>query len=114
MPGRMGKQVTILVVLTQSVRAGIIVFLTVFAFAVNTPVEVTEGNRPIHGNGILNGIDVIVDGFVHALDSTGNQHITAHEPCVMDAALIAQLLDQLAGLFLRQKTAGLDSVDQQL
>ena len=114
MPGGVSQQVAVFVVLAQAVGAGSVLPLPVLAGAVQAVVEVPEGDLPVFGDGVLNGVHIIVDGLVHAFDPAGNQHVPAHEPGVVDTALAAKLFDELPGLFLREKFTGLDGIDEQL
>ena len=110
---RKGQQVTVFVVLTQAVGTGDVFLITVLPLAVQAPVEVPEGDLPVFGNGFLNGVYIIIDGLVHALDASGHHHITAHQTGIVDGTLTAQLLDQFPGLLLRQEPAGLNGIDEQ-
>ena len=109
-----GEQVAVFVVLTQTVGACLIASVPVFPLAAQIPVKIPEGDLPVLGDGLLNGVHVKVNGLVHAFDPPGNQHVPAHEPCVVDAALAAQFFNQLPGFFLREEPAGPDGVDEQL
>ena len=114
MAGGQGQQVAVFVVLTQAVGAGLIVPVPVDPLALQIEVKIAEGNLPVLSDGVLNGIHIIIDGFVHALDPSGHHHVPAHEPGVVDAALIAQLLNQLPGFLFREEAAGLHRVNEQL
>ena len=59
-PGRQGLQVAVFVVLTQAIGTDLIVLFPVASFAVNAPVEVPEGDLPVSGNGLLNGVYIII------------------------------------------------------
>ena len=83
-------------------------------FPIQAVVEIPEGDLPVFGDGVLNGVHIIVDGFVHALDPAADQYVPAHEPGVVDAALAAQLFNQFPGFLFREEAAGLDGVDEQL
>ena len=114
MAGGVGQQVAVLVVLTEPVGAGFICFFSVAALAVQTPVEISECDGFVLGNGFLDGIHIVVDGLVHALDPAGHQHIPPHQPGIVDTALVAQLLDQLSGFLFGEESAGLHRIDEQL
>ena len=112
--GGQGQQVAVFVVLTQAVGAGLIVPVPIDPLALQIEVKVAEGNLPVLGNGVLNGVYIVIDGLVHALDSSGHHHVPAHKPGVVDAALIAQLFNQLPGFLFREEAAGLHRVNEQL
>ena len=76
----MGQQVAVLVVLTQAVGAGGIVLVPVDSGAVQSPVEVAEGDLPALVNGVLDGVYIILDGLVHALHTAGDPQVLPHEP----------------------------------
>ena len=114
MAGGQGQQVAVLVVLAQTIGAGLIVPVAVDPLALQVKVKVAEGNLPVFGDGVLNGVYIVVDGLIHAFDPSGHHHVPAHEPGIVDAALIAQLLDELPGFLFREKPAGLYRVNQQL
>ena len=109
-----GQQVAKVVVLTQAIGAGGVGFFPVASFALQIPVEIAESDLPVSGDGFLNVVHIIVDTFVHALDPAGNGDVTAHEPGIVDGALITELFDELVGFFLRQVTAGLHCINEQL
>ena len=111
---RMSQKVAVFVVLAKTIGAGLVVLAAVFSFSVNTPVKVPEGNLLILGNGILNPVHIVVDGFVHALDPAGDQHISAHQIGIVHTAFFAELLDQFSGFLLREIAAGLNSINEQL
>lgn len=110
----MGQKIAVFVVLTQAVRTDLIVFFPVVSFAVNAPVEIAEGDLTIFGNGLLNGIDAVINGLVHAFYTAGYHDVALHQLGVMLVALVAQFLDQFPGFFLSQVFAGKHCVNEQL
>ena len=100
MAGGEGQQIAVFVVLAQAIGAGGIGLVPVHPGAVQPPVKIAEGNLPVLGDGLLNGIHIIVDGFVHAFDPPGDVHIPLHQLCILGAAQGAELFNQRPGLFL--------------
>jgi len=97
MTGRKGQQVTVLIILTQTVGACCVFFITVFPTSVQIPVEISEGNLPVLSDGLLDGIHIVVDSLVHAFDPAGNQHVPADQFCFVDTAFSA-VINFIAGL----------------
>ena len=98
----MGQKITVFVILTQAIGAGLIVPLPVNPLAVDAPVEVTETDLAVFGNGLLDGVYIIINGFVHAFNPPVDDQIPVHEAGVVAVALTAELVDQLPGFFLGQ------------
>ena len=78
------------------------------------PVKIPEGDLLSRGNGLLNGVYVVIDAFVHVFDPARYRHLPAEEPALVLAAQGAELADQGSGFFLGQKAGGLDRVHQEL
>ena len=112
--GGEGQKVAVLIVLVEAVGAGGIVPVPVFRLAVQSPVEVAEGDLPVLENGLLDGVHIIVDGLVHVLDPPGHHHIPADLLGLLLAAQTAELIDELQGLLLGEEPAGLHRADEQL
>ena len=59
----MGQQITVFVILAKTVGTGLVVPFPVVLLAVDPPVEVAEPNAPVGGNGLLNGIYIIICAY---------------------------------------------------
>ena len=70
-----GQQIAVIVILAQTVGTGAVFLFPEFPFAAEVPVKIPEGDLTVLGHGFLDGIYIVVDGFVHALDPPGNQNI---------------------------------------
>ena len=82
-----GQQIAVFVVLAKAIGAGFVILIAIVPLAIDAPIEVPELNLLIPSDGFLDGVYIIINGFIHALDPAGNHHVPAHQPGIVDAAL---------------------------
>ena len=81
---------------------------------VDRPLEVAEADFYASRDCRMDLVDVVVDAFVHRLDTVGDKHLPLEQPRLVHAREAFHLFDQLGGFFVGDEFGGLHRVDQQL
>ena len=114
--GIKGHKIIVLIVPCQGVGAESIPC----AVAAKAPLlahgvfKVVKAELPVCGDGAVDGVDIIVDGFVHGLDPVGHMDLAVEKLRLVYAGQCLQLADKLHGLALGNEFGGLNAVHQQL
>ena len=69
---------------------------------------------PLLGDAVVDGVHIIIDGLVHALDPVHHKDLPVELLGLVDAGQGLQLVDEGASLFVGDELGGLDTVHQQL
>ena len=109
-------KIIILIIPHQGPRADLIHLSAMlrFPFHVHIPLEILEGDLLLLGNGIMDLIDRIVNGFIHGFDPVRHINLPGKLTCLMNAGQSFDFPNQRFCFFLRDESGGLNCINQQL
>ena len=81
--------------------------------AVNIVVEVAEDDLSLLVDGVMDGVDVVIDALIHALHPAGYKDLPLQGLGAIGRGLLLQFVDELMAFLHRDKPTGLHRVHQQ-
>ena len=76
-------------------------------------VKVAEGDLPLFVDGVMDGVDVVIDALIHTLHPSGHKDLPLQGLGTIGRGLLLQFVDELVAFLHRDKSAGLYRVHQQ-